>query len=343
MFALLLATVAHAEELPLPSTAPALPYRVEVVGTGKSVNLIDPRGNRVDLEDALVLVGKADQIDAVHSERLTRTLGSVACWVVGGGMLVGSTFVATYTGESLPADTQLATMAGGAALVGGGFIVRFVGRKNDLGDWVDTGTVTSAVAAHNALFVGPPAPAAEPGQPPVATVPPPTEWVLRVDEDGRVRDYRNRVVNVPELAKALRDQDLAQEYASGRRMDKAIYFTTLGVGGAVVVVSMGAFVVGFFDWAFIDETRGESLMLTSLGTGALGGLAVGGGVTGLVVSKKMRSDTRNWFDSLTIQQKVDAYNAGLGGSATPLPATQPVLFELHPIVSPTMIGLTGTF
>lgn len=341
MFVLLSAAVAHADELPLPNPAPPLPYRVDVAGSGRSLNLIDPRGHRVDLEDALVLVGKADQIDALHTERLTRNLGSIACWVVGGSMVVAPTVASGYVTESIPADTQLALMAGGAALVGGGFLVRFVARKNDLGDWVDTTTIASAVAAHNAQLIGPPAP--EAGAAPLVTVAPPTEWVLHIEPDGRIRDYRNRVVNVPELAKALRDEGLAEEYAAGRRMDKAIYFTTLGVGGVVVVGSLGALFYGFLDYAFLDMDRGERIMLTSLGTGTLGALAVGGGVTGLVVSKKMRSDPRNWFDAMTIEEKVNAYNAGLNSTAAPLPATQPVLFEIHPVVSPTMIGLTGTF
>lgn len=343
MLTLLLARLAHADELPLPADTPAVSSAVTVEGVGRGIDLRDATGQIVRLEDALVLVGRGDQVDAVRDERLIRGATSLSCWVVGGAMMVAPALSQSFTGRSLDTTASVGVSLGGAALVGGGFVARFAGRRNHLGDWADEAQIVAAVRTHNALFVGPPAPAIEPGQPPTVLVPAPPALALRVDEDGQLRDARNRVVDVPTLAKLFHDDELAAEYAAGRRMDKALYITAIAVGGGVVIVGVGGFLYGFGVWAFDDEDRGASVMLASLGGGVAGGLLAAGGGVGLGVSKNMRSDPRNWYDTLQLQQMVEAYNAGQTSTTAPLPATQPIRFEVVPLVGPGMVGVAGTF
>jgi hypothetical protein len=328
-----LALSANAAGLPdADRVAARYPYTLTVSGEGSKLRILDDSSREIPTVDALVLVGEGSAAQTYLAAQRARKIGAIACWAGAGVVAIGITaFEETSDNTDLASTALLLAVP---AVVGTGFAVKFINPRKHLGAWVDEEQVTDFVAAHNAALHD------------VARSPEVAarraaiyqDRQILVDFDGRVVDADRRPIKMKELATLLDDHAGLDVYQHARRTDKLIWLTTTGVGAATTAVGAGLVLVGIVDLAFNGDSDilDAGALVTVVGLGG-----VGAGVAGTVISKARHDDPTFWYDESSLRARLEAYDRDLrrdlgvpGGGAH---------LEVHPLVGPGVVGLTGTF
>lgn len=327
----LLVALAVAGEVPtLDAVRARYPEMPGLTVAGADLTLYDPQGQPLSTIDGLVLVGLPDRAEAFADRQTKRRRAAVGLWVGGGAMALAASRMADQRGED---DLRAqATLAAGVATVGGGFAVRFLDPRDELGAWATEPEVRAGLAALVPPEGASPELAAQAAQVGAQR--------LRVDEDGVLRDAEGRELSMRALANRLELGEVEAEYRHRRAVDRVVWFSTIGVGGGV---ALGSSFVFLFSTIFVatGDPDIERIWLRS-GAGILGGVATAGiGTTGLLVSRARHEDPSFWLDPAELKGAVEANEAVIQGTrGMPEPTGR---IQVQPVIGPGTIGVAGTF
>jgi hypothetical protein len=139
------------------------------------------------------------------------------------------------------------------------------------------------------------------------------------------------------LMQLLDDPKTFRAWRRQRRIDKAVWISTVCVSGAITGIGGLATIVGLADYGYDGNTSAIEAGAYPL---VLGAAATGAGVTGLVLSKRHHDDPRTWYDEPSLRSAIDGYDQRLPPEAGVSPGAW---LEIHPVIGPGMIGVAGTF
>ena len=314
-----------------PADLPTHPYPLEIAGEGRTLRLLDPEGQVIPTPDALVLVGLPEAAETYRKAERTRERAANWIWIGSAALGVGSVLLVPSSVQDGGARLAAANLLVVPAVVGSGFLVRYVNPRARLGAWTDRETLESAVAAH--------AGGAGAESAVLTRVAVYETNQLFVNFDGRVVDAARRPVRMKELVERIDDPKIAAEYRRTRRIEKRAFNTSIAVGSGLTVLGGAVGIIGFINRAF-----GGDGGIVAVGSGmlVLGVGGVGTGIVGAVVSTHRHEDPYHWFDEPTLRARLDAYERTLREDLA-LPEARRWNVDVHPLIGPGVVGVTGTF
>ncbi len=296
------------------------PYQLQIQGEGARLHLVGLDRRPLPTEDALVLVGRPEDAEVWKRAKETRNFASIGLWVGGGVLLAGSSFLQSQGADNTAA---LGVTALGAAAVGSGFLVRFVVPKKHLGAWVDRETVVAALDQGTSYALSP-----------TDALAVYEEQRIVLGDDGVLYDGDGRKVKMARLATLLDLGPVEEEYLRTRKMDKVVWISVTGASGGLFVVGGAATFVGFFVAIFGGPPE---LLIAGMGSMGVGAVGAGVGITGLMVSRAAHENPAHWYDTSGLSTLSTTRDRELRRDLG-LPSVR-----IQPVVSPSWVGMVGTF